>query len=144
MDLINKCLNHLTWILNATKEQNRLLFQEIKLRMNEKPFILNKNFQKYFYTFTIYLKLSFNIEKGYRLLLSGNKINKKSVLSLRNTYLLRAAIQFRESGNYLKASRSEIDVPSALFASLYGKMKAVSSLLLQLENDMDYLIRNLY
>lgn len=144
MNQINKYLNHLTWLLNALKEHNKILNQDLKFKMNDKVFINNKNFQKYYYYFSIYLKLASNIEKGYRLIITSNKVNRTSIYTLKNTYLNRCAIQFKNAGNYLKISRQEICISVNSFSLLFIEMKNIASLLLQLESDMNFLIINLY
>lgn len=143
MNQINKYLNHITWLLNALKEHNKILNQDLKYKMNDKVFINNKNFQKYFYFFSIYLKLANNIEKGYQLIITSNKVNRTSIYTLKNTYLIRCAIQFKNAGNYLKSARQEIFSKNSL-SLIFSEMKNIASLLMQLESDMNFLIINLY
>lgn len=143
MNQINKCLNHLMWLLNALKEHNKILLKDLKNKMNDKAFVLNKNFQKYFYSITLYLKVEKNIEKGYQLLLSSSKINKKSILTLKNIYLYRCNIQFNEASNYFKLSKNELNVPLSIYNIIIPEMKNIASLLNKLENDMNFLILNL-
>ena len=138
-----KCLNHLSWIFQAIREQNKRTFQETKLRMNDKAFALNKNFQQYFYSFTMYLRIFDKTMKGFTLLVSNPPLKRLPFIPLRNTYLVRAAIHFKEAGNHLKAARTELSVPGQLFGTLYQDMKAISSLLATLERDLDYLIHAL-
>lgn len=144
MNQINKYLNHITWILNALKEHHKIINQELKFRMSEKPFINNKNFQAYYYNFTMYMKLENNLEKGYRLILSNNKINKKAIITLKATYLNRCALNFKTAGNYLKMSRQEMQVSSSLFSVFFVEMKNIASLLMNLESDINFLIMNLF
>ena len=49
--MVDKCVNHIVWILNAIQEHNKILFLELKSKMNNNFFISNKNFQQYFYLF---------------------------------------------------------------------------------------------
>jgi len=144
MILIDKCINRIIWLINALKEHNKLTNQDISFKMGEKVFMLNKNFQKYFYSFNLYLKLFNRFEKGFNYLLKSKKLNKHSLANLKNTYLNRAAIYFKEAGQYLKLSKNEIGVPSKNFYFLYSSMKSISATLMALENDSINLINNLY
>lgn len=144
MILIDKCINRIIWLINALKEHNKLTNQDISFKMGEKVFMLNKNFQKYFYSFNLYLKLFNRFEKGFNYLLKSKKLNKHSLANLKNTYLNRAAIYFKEAGQYLKLSKNEIGVPSKNFYFLYSSMKSISATLMALENDSINLINDLY
>lgn len=144
MVLIEKCLNHTVWILNALKEHNRIARQEMKAKMTDKRFILNADFQKYFYSFTLYLKLIQNVDKGYQLMAAKQKINRHNLMTIRNTYLIRGAVYFREAGSYLKKARQQLSVSPSAFSLLYGEMKQIAGLLQSLESDLNYLIGNLY
>lgn len=144
MILIDKYINRIIWLINALKEHNKLTNQDISFKMGEKVFMLNKNFQKYFYSFNLYLKLFNRFEKGFNYLLKSKKLNKHSLANLKNTYLNRAAIYFKEAGQYLKLSKNEIGVPSKNFYFLYSSMKSISATLMALENDSINLINNLY
>lgn len=144
MILIDKCINRIVWLINALKEHNKLTNQEISFKMGDKIFMLNKSFQKYYYSFNLYLKLFNRFEKGVNYLLKSKKLNKHSLANVKNTYLNRAAIYFKEAGQYLKLSKNEIAVQSKNFYFLYTSMKNISSTLMTLENDIINLINNLY
>ena len=140
----NKYINHISWLINALKEHNKIINQDLKYKMNEKIFISNKNFQQYYYLFNIYLKLFSNIDKGYNIILSNNKINKASLITLKNTYLNRFANNFKNAGIYLKKSRQELSMHLESFSLLFHEMKNIASLLMYLESDINFLILNLY
>ncbi len=140
----NKYINHISWLINALKEHNKIINQDLKYKMNEKIFISNKNFQQYYYLFNIYLKLFSNIDKGYNIILSNNKINKTSLITLKNTYLNRCAKNFKNAGIYLKKSRQELSMNLESFSLLFHEMKNIASLLMYLESDINFLILNLY
>lgn len=131
------------WLLNALKEHNKILTKELKNKMQDKAFILNKNFQKFFYTFSLYLKVEKNIEKGYQILLTSSKINKKSILTLKNIYLYRCTIQFNEAINYFKLSKNELSFSLATYNIIIPEIKNIASLLNKLESDMNFLILNI-
>ena len=65
MILVDKCINHSIWLINAIKEHNKLVNQDITFKMTDKVFILNKSFQKYFYSFNVYQKLFAKFDKGF-------------------------------------------------------------------------------
>lgn len=115
----NKYINHISWLINALKEHNKIINQDLKYKMNEKIFISNKNFQQYYYLFNIYLKLFSNIDKGYNIILSNNKINKASLITLKNTYLNQCANNFKNAGIYLKKSRQELSMHLESFSLLF-------------------------
>ena len=140
----NKYINHISWLINALKEHNKIINQDLKYKMNEKIFISNKNFQQYYYLFNIYLKLFSNIDKGYNIILSNNKINKASLITLKNIYLNRCANNFKNAGIYLKKSRQELSMNLESFSLLFHEMKNIASLLMHLESDINFLILNLY
>lgn len=140
----NKYINHISWLINALKEHNKIINQYLKYKMNEKIFISNKNFQQYYYLFNIYLKLFSNIDKGYNIILSNNKINKASLITLKNTYLNRCANNFKNAGIYLKKSKQELSMNLESFSLLFHEMKNIASLLMYLESDINFLILNLY
>lgn len=141
--MVDKCVNHIVWVLNAIQEHNKILFLELKSKMNNSFFISNKNFQQYFYTFTLYLKLEKSFSKGYHLLLA-NKLTKKTLNTLCQTYLIRMAMHFKTSGTYLKMARKEVNAHFEEFSFIYSEMKNIASLLNTLESDINYLIKNLY
>ena len=63
MDQVNKYLNHITWLLNALKEHNAVINKDIKNKMKQKRYLINKSFQKFYYSFSVYTILEINFEK---------------------------------------------------------------------------------
>ncbi len=144
MILVDKCINHSIWLINAIKEHNKLVNQDITFKMTDKVFILNKSFQKYFYSFNVYQKLFAKFDKGFNFLLANNKIHKHTLINIKNTYLNRSAMHFKQAGDYLKMARNEMTIQGQVFAFIFSEMKNISSTLMNLENDLNYLINNLY
>lgn len=140
----NKYINHISWLISALKEHNKIINQDLKYKINEKIFINNKSFQQYYYFFNLYLKLFSNIDKGYNIILSSNKINKTNLITLKNIYLNRCAENFKNAGIYLKKSKQELLIYSESFSLLFHEMKNIASLLMYLESDINFLILNFY
>ena len=42
--MVDKCVNHIVWVLNAIQEHNKILFLELKSKMNNSFFISNKKY----------------------------------------------------------------------------------------------------
>lgn len=144
MILIDKCLNHLTWLISANKEHNKQIVQDLSFKMSDKVFILNKSFQKYYYSFSLYQKLFNRFDKSFNYVLSNNKLNRHLLSKIKNTYLNRSAFYFKEAGLFLKAAKGELNISSQNFAFLYQEMKNISSIMMSIENDINFLIKNLY
>ncbi len=141
MNQVYKYINHITWILNALKENNQILVKKINSLFNEKVFASNKSFQKFYYYFSLYIKLEKNIEKGYKILLTNNQVNKKSLLTLKNVYLYRSKVQLNEAIFNLKNIHLQVDI--SYLIEINSQIKNIASLINILESDIDFLILNL-
>ena len=143
MDQVDKYLNHITWLLNALKEHNAVINKDIKNKMKEKRYLINKSFQKFYYSFSLYTKLEINVEKGYKILLTSHKVNKKSMLTLKNVYLNRGKILLQDALLYLNNSCFELNINKYETSLINQEIKNIASLLNTLESDMNFLIINL-
>ena len=143
MDQVDKYLNHITWLLNALKEHNAVINKDIKNKMKEKRYLINKSFQKFYYSFSLYTKLEINVEKGYKILLTSHKVNKKSILTLKNVYLNRGKILLQDALLYLNNSCFELNINKNETSLINQEIKNIASLLNTLESDMNFLIINL-
>lgn len=143
MDQVDKYLNHITWLLNALKEHNAVINKDIKNKMKEKRYLINKSFQKFYYSFSLYTKLEINVEKGYKILLTSHKVNKKSMLTLKNVYLNRGKILLQDALLYLNNSCFELNINKNETSLINQEIKNIASLLNTLESDMNFLIINL-
>lgn len=137
----NKCINHINWINSALKEENKLLLQEIKIRKQERQFILNRNYQSFNQTFLLYFKLHLTFEKGFRLSLNSIPINKQGLISLKEIYLKRMQYYYQKAVKEFNDSKIEIVAPFQLFESQNNKLKSMCKLINKLEYSMDYLIK---
>lgn len=142
MDLINKYINHVTWLNNALKEHNKFLNIEVKSLSKEKYFLINKSFQKANYFLQIYLKLSQNFIKGYQLLIINNRLNKIHLFNLKNNYLIRSKMYFSDFSMYIKQLR--IEIASNKLSTIVLEIKNITSLLTNLESDINFLIGKIF
>ena len=142
MNQINKYLNHITWTLNALKEHIQIVNKQVKSKIKEKEYLININFQKFNYCFNLFYKLEKSIEKGYKILLTTNKVNKKSLSTLHNIYLYRSEVQLNESIFYLKSYQLQGNNNSFII-SIFSEIKNIASLLNNLESDINFLMINL-
>lgn len=139
----NKCINHINWINNALKEENKLLLQELKIRKQERPFLLNRTYQTYSQSFLVYFKLHMTFEKGFNLSINSIPINKKGLISLNEIYLKRIKYFYQKAFSEINVSKTEINVPYQLMESQMVKLKSINKLINKLEFSLDYLIKHL-
>lgn len=143
MNQIDKYLNHIIWLLNALKEHIQIINKNLTHQNKEKEYILNANYQKVYYCFTLFIRLEKNIEKGYKLLLTSNKVNKKSLTTLKNVYLNRCKIQLDELLFHLRNLKLQIGNSNYFMVFINSEIKNIASLLNILESDMNFLITNI-
>jgi len=137
----SKCINHINWINNALKEENKLLLQEIKVRQQERQFMLNRNYQLFYQTYLTYFKLHLTLEKGFYLSINTIPVNKKGLINLKEIYLKRLKYYHQKLYADLNNCKLEINVSFQLFESQLHKLKTINKLLNKLEYGIDYLIK---
>ena len=141
---IEKYINHSRWIISALKEHNKIIKQEMNNKLCNRQFEYNGYYKKFCSLFFTYCKLLGSVDKEYQILLNSNNINKHSLTRLYNTYQLRAASVFKESGYYIKVARQEMMYQKNNFILLFQEMKMVADLLMIIQHDFVLLVKNLH
>ena len=142
--MLDKYINHIKWLLNALKEHSKIIKNDINIKLENKPYKDSINYKKSCSLFFTYCKLLQNFDKEYQLTLNSGDINKYGLSKIYNVYLLRVLNVYKDSGYYLKISRQEMIYIKDSFGVHFQEMKQVANLLLAIQQDFVFLIKNLH
>ena len=133
--MINKYLNHTKWIINAIKEHNKILKQEIEDRLKNNSFFLNGNFKNFSFYYSNSIKIVLNIDEALSKLIKEGMINRYSIINIYNVYFKRLCVTFEESIRFLKLSKKELFNLTTLFDLIFYEMKQIAELIKMLQTN---------
>ena len=142
--ILDKYLNHIKWLLNALKEHNKIIKNDINNKLENKPYKDSINYKKCCSLFLTYCKLLQNFDKEYQIALNSNNLKKYILFNIYKVYLVRIINVFKDSGYYLKMSRQEMIYIKDSFGIHFQEMKQVANLLLVIQQDFIVILKNLH
>lgn len=142
--ILDKYLNHIKWLLNALKEHNKIIKNDINNKLENEPYKDSINYKKCCSLFLTYCKLLQNFDKEYQTALNSNNLKKYILFNIYKVYLVRIINVFKDSGYYLKMSRQEMIYIKDSFGIHFQEMKQVANLLLVIQQDFIVILKNLH
>ena len=127
--MINKYMNHTKWVINAIKEHNKILKQEIKDRLKNNSFYGNSNFNNFVNCYTTTYKLIVNIDELLCKFIKEGTLNKYNINNVYNVYFKRVCVTFEDCIRFLKISKIELFSLSLSFDFLFYELRQISELI---------------